>query len=304
MAWMEVLAPAKANLFLELMGRRTDGFHELETVMVTVSLFDRILLRRRRDDRIDLSRIICGPNHNPSVFSMPLDRQNLVWQALELIRERSGKRFGVDVVVQKNIPGQAGMGGGSSDAAATLVAANRMFALRQTPQSLLQMASQLGSDVPFFLNRGFARCTGRGERIQPLTITTPLDLVMAMPPQGLATPQVFALSQPPQSPRRSDPLEEGLVRGDLRQIGTGLWNRLQSAAETVCPWITGMRNEFERLNCSGHLMTGSGAAYFGLFANRHVATQAARQLSARLPQCSIFCLHTITNHANLTRYRP
>lgn len=238
-----------------------------------------------------------------AIFCMPEGGTNLVWRAIELLRQSCGRNFGVDVLVQKRIPNQAGMGGGSSDAAATLVAVNRLFGLNQSPQQLRDLASQLGSDVAFFVNHGMARCSGRGELIQPLDFVPRLDLVLAMPPAGLSTAEVYQHSQLPEVPQSSGPLLQGLREGRLYQTGKGLWNRLQSAAAGLCPWIERLRTEFSRLNCRGHQMTGSGAAYFGIFANDLVARRAARLLASRLPNCFCFCVSTVGRDANLIKYQ-
>lgn len=299
---MEILAPAKVNLFLELLKRRDDGFHELETVMAPVNLFDRILMRRRSDSEIRLR--LASPafdDHCPQ-FSMPADRTNLIWRAIDLLGQACDRKLGIDVVVQKRIPNQAGMGGGSSDAASTLLAVNRMFSFRQTRQQLLDLASQLGSDVAFFIDRGIALCSGRGEIIQPLTNCPRLDLVLAMPPTGLSTAQVFQQCQISTAPPSSDTLRQGLRHGCLRRIGQGMSNRLQVTAEQLSPWVKRLASEFARLPSIGHQMTGSGSAYFGIFANAQSTRQAKRVLENRLPECSLFCVSTVGRYTNVIRY--
>lgn len=312
---MEVLAPAKLNLFLELIERRDDGFHELETVMTSIRLFDRILLRRRTDDRFFLSQAPRPPNSNLEMFSMPSDRTNLVWQAIDLLKQKTGQRFGLDVEIQKNIPSQAGMGGGSSDAAAMLVAANRLLDLRLAKQQLIAIANQLGSDVAFFIdgffakpanqNSGFqtARCLGRGELVQNVQNNLRSHFVIAMPPQGLSTAQVYQHSEVANRRRDSQALLNGCVSGSFRPGFSGLFNRLQTAAGKLSPWVAKLSNEFQRTGCSDHQMTGSGAAWFGMFQNRLLAKRAARKLTARLPDCSLFCVSSVGNDANLIRYR-
>jgi 4-diphosphocytidyl-2-C-methyl-D-erythritol kinase len=290
-------------LFLELLSRRNDGFHELETIMASVSLFDHICLRRRRDDRIGLSRLPTAVRSSPDVFSMPQDRTNLVWQAVELLKATSGKKFGVDIAIRKHIPGQAGLGGGSSDAAATLLAANRLFDLRQPADQLRRIAGQLGSDVPFFLENGVAVCRGRGEQIRTLSGLPRMELVLAMPPQGLATAEVYRHSRVAAQPKSSAALLDAWRRGRLQQAGASLWNRLQSAAESLSPWIARFREEFARLTSLGHQMTGSGTAYFGLFASRRQAWRASRLLASRLPECLVVPLHSVGRHSHVVRYR-
>ena len=299
---MEILAPAKVNLFLELLKRRDDGFHELETIMAPVNLFDRIMLRRRSDETIRLRPALPTFENHPQQFSMPADRSNLIWRAIDLLGQACNRKFGVDVIVEKRIPNQAGMGGGSSDAASTLLAINRMFSLQQTRRQLLDLASQLGSDVAFFIDRGIARCTGLGEIIQPITDCPRLDLVLAMPPTGLSTAQVFQQCCISSTPPSSDRLLQGLRHGSLQQIGQGMGNRLQSTAEQLSPWVKRLVQEFAGLPSIGHQMTGSGSAYFGIFANSQITRQAKRILKNRLPECSLFCVSTVGRTTNVIRY--
>ncbi len=312
MAWMEVLAPAKLNLFLELVEQRSDGFHELETVMTSVNLFDRILLRRRPDDCLFLSQVPIPPNYNLEVFSMPSDRTNLVWQAIDLLKQKTGRRFGLDVLIQKNIPSQAGMGGGSSDAAATLVAANRMLDLGLSKQQLVALANQLGSDIAFFIDRFFpenrsgfqtSRCLGRGELVEPLADHRISHYVIAMPPKGLSTADVYRHSELPEKRVNSDALVKGITTGSYRPGKSGIWNRLQIAAEKLSPWVERLKHEFQRTGCGDHQLTGSGAAYFGMFQSALWAKRANRTLAARLPKCSVFFVSSVGNDANLIRYR-
>ena len=302
MAWMEILAPAKLNLFLELINRRSDGFHELETVMAPIDLYDRILMRRRTDDQIKLTRAEAITSSQSHLFEVPLDQTNLIWKALNLLKAHSDKTLGVDVQVQKGIPSQAGMGGGSSDAASTLLAANRMFALNLSRDTLIELASQLGSDVAFFIDQQPARCTGRGEIIEPLRNFPPLNLVVTMPPGGLSTAAVFKNSSLPSTHHTSQPLIKGLRQRKLQQICRGMWNRLQSAAEAMSPWVSRLKNEFSNLPCMGHQMTGSGTAYFGVFPNASTARRSEMLLKNRLPNCISFCVNTIARPTHLMRY--
>lgn len=302
MAWMEILAPAKLNLFLELINRRSDGFHELETVMAPIDLCDRILMRRRLDNQISLTQTPLATPTQSHLYEVPLDQTNLIWKALNLLKTHTGQTLGVDVQIEKRIPSQAGMGGGSSDAASTLLAANRMFSLNLSRDTLIKLASQLGSDVAFFIDQQPARCTGRGEIIEPLENCPHLNLVVAMPPVGLSTATVFKNSTLPSAQQSSEPLVQGLIYRKLQDICCGMWNRLQAAAESLSPWVNRLKNEFSNLPCVGHQMTGSGTAYFGVFQNATTARRAEMLLRNRLPDCISFCVNTFARPTHLMRY--
>ncbi len=286
MTWTEVRAPAKVNLFLELIGRRSDGFHELETIMTRISLSDRLYLRRRRDQNICLTQL----RHRLPLIPVPLDETNLVWRAVDLLRQKTAFDQGLDIALEKQIPVEAGLGGGSSDAIAALRGANQLLELQQSPDQLKQIADDIGSDTGFFLNGPTARCTGRGEQVRGVAALRNLWLVLVKPPVGLATADVYRASVVPDVKRDSRELLRALARGDLRQVGRHMCNRLQDAALGLSPSIQRIRDEFARVACAGHQMTGSGTGYFGLFAARSLARRAARRLHMRLADSSVFCV--------------
>jgi 4-diphosphocytidyl-2-C-methyl-D-erythritol kinase len=280
-----VRAPAKINLYLELNGRRSDGYHELETVMVAVSLFDTVRLRELPCDQLEL-RCLCSPEVGRQDDRIPSDSSNLAWKALDRLRRsvpnprplRGGR---LDLF--KRIPTQAGLGGGSSDAAAALVAARRIWNLEISDAELAEIGAGVGSDVPFFVDPGMAVCRGRGEIVRPLNRSSPLWFVVVKPPIGLSARRVYDHGEIPAKPRSGQAIRDAIERQSPRAIGRLLFNRLQSAAEQLVPEIQIASREFSRLDCCGHQMTGSGTAYFGLFAHRDLAVRAANQLRARMP---------------------
>ncbi len=183
---VSVCAPAKINLHLEIMGKRSDGFHELETVMSTIDLCDRLEFAARSDEEIHLQ--LEFPFITDDDTALPTDDRNLVVRALKLLRERSESSsfapLGCDVRLSKRIPSEAGLGGASSDAAATLRAGNQLWQLGFFKAQLMELAAELGSDVPFFIDGGTAVCRGRGELIEPLPAIGGTPLVVAKPPVG------------------------------------------------------------------------------------------------------------------------
>jgi len=293
-----VRTPAKLNLFLEVLGRRADGYHELETLMTTVGIYDRLEVASRDDGQVALT---CGweaglnagsrlrresPQATPTAFEpLPSGGDNLVVKTAERLRLRSGETRGATLRLRKSIPAAAGLGGASADAAATLIALNALWGLGWTRPRLAEVAAEVGSDVPFFVGdeRGpadVAVCRGRGERIERAACAGPLACVVVRPPAGLSTAAVFRACRPAESPRDCEPLARALRRGDLRGVGRSLHNRLQEAALDLSPWIKRLHDWFARYPLVGHQMSGSGTSYFGICHSPRVArrlAQVARQ---------------------------
>jgi 4-diphosphocytidyl-2-C-methyl-D-erythritol kinase len=283
-------APAKLNLFLEVLGRRDDGFHEVETLMVPVRLGDWLTMTptppqpKGAPGSIVLDLRVCLPvRPPPQSQEIPAGSDNLVVRALELLRQRSGCQWGARIELLKRVPAAAGLGGGSSDAATALRLANRAWRLDWPRARLAELAAELGSDVPFFLSGGAAICRGRGERVERLPPVSPLDFVIVQPPDGLSTADVYRaydmLKRTPPS------VESGRLKHVTRTIA-GLcrrnldWmrNALQTAAASLSPWVERMRTAFEQLDFLAHQLSGSGLAYFGIC--RHA--RHARRLASIL----------------------
>jgi 4-diphosphocytidyl-2-C-methyl-D-erythritol kinase len=283
---LEVYAPAKLNLHLEILARRSDGFHELETLMVPVSLYDLLRFRPRSDDRITLDcRWAAGlaTEYGDSLGDLPHDERNIVVRALRLLQQASGTTQGAEVELIKRIPSQAGLGGASSNAAAALLAANVGWTLQWPRARLAELASQIGSDIAFFFGEGAAICRGRGERVEPLGNVPPLAVVLVRPPVGLSTPAVFKACQVPAAPRQIAPLSAAVRAGDRAGVARSLMNRLQEPAERLCPAIAELSEAFDRAGCLGHQMSGSGSSYFGICRSvSHARGVAARLRAARL----------------------
>jgi 4-diphosphocytidyl-2-C-methyl-D-erythritol kinase len=287
-AW-EALAPAKLNLYLEVLGKRDDGFHELETLMVPIRLYDR--LRWTPGDQGESGFSLRFDQSTPAAFqaSIPVDRRNLVWQAAELLARDAGVAATGEFVLSKRIPSQAGLGGGSSDAAAALVLANAAWGLAYSRDELSRFAAQLGSDVPFFLAGQSAICRGRGERVEPVVSFPRLNVVIVVPPEGVSTAAAFqSLAAGPEnrtnaadSQSRLGRLLELLRNGSLAEAGRWMTNRLQAVAAKLCPWIGRLGTAFASTSCHGHMLTGSGSAYFAVMRSTRHARRVASELSSR-----------------------
>ncbi len=270
---VEVLAPAKLNLFLEILGKRPDGYHELESLMVAVDLFDTLSFV---DDPTGAIRLTCD---DPT---LPTDSANLVIQAAERLRAEAGVDRGATIALRKAIPAQAGLAGGSSDAAATLVALDRLWGIGLSSNRLETLAGAIGSDVAFFLNAPAAVCRGRGERVETVGLRSALHFVVVCPPVGVSTADVYANLIPPDRPVPIGDALEALISGDSIDLGRTLFNRLQPVAEAIEPGLGRVRLALEEMGPSldGFLMSGSGSAYYGLCRDESAAGHAAQHLGS------------------------
>ncbi|MGH7126943.1 MAG: 4-(cytidine 5'-diphospho)-2-C-methyl-D-erythritol kinase [Planctomycetaceae bacterium] len=278
-----VHAPAKLNLFLEIHRRRDDGFHEIESVLVSVGLYDSLAFADRpsADDDSEAVRLRCRRADSSGVDDCPTGAENLVVRAAELLRRHAGMRRGVGIELIKRIPVAAGLAGGSSDAAATLAGLNRWWKLRLSAAELQRLAGELGSDVPFFLAPSpLAVARGRGEQLEPLRLPAEWHFVVVRPSQGLSTAEVYRHCRPAESLRRAAPLIDALRHGRIGSVGRQLHNALQAPAEALNDQVGQLRSALAQLGLPGHQMSGSGSAYFGLCANRRQARSVAARLRA------------------------
>lgn len=292
-----VQAPAKLNLFLEVLGRRDDGFHELETLMWPVSLYDTLSFTpaESADERgaiefsCDWQPLERSSRHAGTaggVFgAIPPERpaldNNLVVRALHLLKQVSGTQAGARVKLTKRIPVAAGLGGGSSDAAAALLAGNLGWQLGLATDVIHSCAAQLGSDVPFFLAQSPAICRGRGERVEPVQLNGTGWFVIVRPASGLSTADVFRACRPSPFPRQAKQLLEVLSERGWEHAGRELFNALEPAAESLNDEIVQLRREFTKLDVLGHQMSGSGTSYFAVCRSARQARQIVARLRSR-----------------------
>jgi 4-diphosphocytidyl-2-C-methyl-D-erythritol kinase len=285
----EALAPAKLNLYLEVLGRRTDGFHELETLLAPIRLCDRLSWSPRDDHG---SAAFSLAYHTASAAELircaPPNEHNLAWRAAELLARTAGVEPHGTLTLTKRIPIQAGLGGGSSDAASALMLANAAWGIDYPTTKLSELAAQLGSDVPFFLAGQTAICRGRGERVEPVVNFPRLNVVVVAPRDGVSTADCFRELAAPAwegSPAtlgagRLAELIDLLRRGSLRAAMQRIGNSLQAPARQLCPTIERLGIAFAALGCYAHQLTGSGSAYFGVMRSARHARQAAAMLTA------------------------
>ncbi len=275
---ISVAAFAKVNLGLTVLGRRPDGFHALASVMQCVTLADTVRLFPAVRG---ISLSVRGAGR-----AVPTGPKNLCWRAARMFLDETGISRGVRIALTKRIPSGAGLGGGSSDAAAVLAGMDRLFATRLGKGALSRMAARLGSDVPFFLAGPTALCLGRGEIVRPFSPGKTLWMVLAKPALSLPTPAVYAALEAPFAPRggirlrtlrmRSTLIRGALRRGDIMTLVRRLRNDLEPGATAVAPRIARFKDRFAALAPLGAWMTGSGSAFFAIVPDK----RSARRLAA------------------------
>jgi 4-diphosphocytidyl-2-C-methyl-D-erythritol kinase len=271
-----VAAPAKLNLFLEILRKRPDGFHDLESLMVAVDLFDTLELRSTATGEITLT---CDP---PTLSAGP---DNLVYKATAALRKHVNRpELGAEIRLTKRIPTQAGLGGGSSDSAAALAGLNQIWKLGLTREELLAIAASIGSDVAFFLTLPAAWCTGRGEIVTPeLPPARAYDFVLVCPPVGLGTAGVYARLTVPQSPVAGSSVREAFVNGDAAALGRAVFNRLEEPAFALEPLVGRIRQRLAAAGPCGALMSGSGSTVFAVCRDRAHAVEVAERFQNSRP---------------------
>jgi 4-diphosphocytidyl-2-C-methyl-D-erythritol kinase len=277
---LDVPAPAKLNLFLHITGRRDDGYHLLQSVFMLVDWWDLMHFERRSDGEIDREDI------GPGVSSAELPAEDLSVRAAKALRQATGCTQGVRIGLEKRLPAEAGMGGGSSDAATTLLALNRLWGLGLTRRDLAAIGLQLGADVPFFVGGRNAWVEGVGEQITPLDLS-PARFVVVKPPGGASTQRIF--SSPELKRDTKTATIQGFAANDARNEMGGRFqvsgtlevreilafghNDLQPVAQAICPEVGHCIQWLESQGLQAR-MTGSGTAVFAHLAQATNLTPA------------------------------
>ncbi|HLJ63181.1 MAG TPA: 4-(cytidine 5'-diphospho)-2-C-methyl-D-erythritol kinase, partial [Stellaceae bacterium] len=272
-------APAKLNLYLHVLGRRSDGYHELDSLVAFADIGDEI----RAEEAPHLSLRVDGP------FAEALQSDpstNLVWRAALLLVARSGVKAGAALTLTKNLPIASGIGGGSSDAAATLLALRDLWRVPLSPQGLQDLAVELGADVPVCLWQRSAWLGGIGERVEPAPVLPLMPIVLVNPGIALPTPQVFHARTGPYSPPAPARLAQSPA--DLAALVALLAERRNDLTAAAIALVPEIKVVLEAIAAEegGVLarMSGSGATCFGVFATEAAAQTAAARLAARYPR--------------------
>ncbi|MDQ0300952.1 4-diphosphocytidyl-2-C-methyl-D-erythritol kinase [Salibacterium salarium] len=251
-----VNAPAKINLSLDVLGKRDDGYHEVKMVMTQVDLSDRLDLQRRGDGLIKVEM---------SEGFLPADQRNLAYQAAALLKHRFSVTWGVSIYIYKNIPVAAGLAGGSSDAAAALKGLNDLWELGLSMDELAVLGAELGSDVPFCVYGGTALATGRGEFIEQIPSPPPCWVILAKPPVGVSTGDVYKkLKINENQTSHSDLMVEAIYHNDYAHICRSLYNALEQVTLSIHPEISRIKERMRDSGADAAMMSGSGPTVFGL----------------------------------------
>ncbi|HKX26638.1 MAG TPA: 4-(cytidine 5'-diphospho)-2-C-methyl-D-erythritol kinase [Blastocatellia bacterium] len=270
---------AKINWTLEILGRRADGYHELRTLLQTVSLADELSFTLNgREIEIECD--------HPAV---PCDESNLVYRAAKLLADLSGIRRGVRIGIRKRIPVAAGLGGGSSNAAVTLLALQRLWGIELAPRDQFRLGSQLGSDVPFFMIGGTCLGVGRGDEVYPLADLETEFLLLINAGIEVPTREVYAglpveLTNPGTAAKMPLSLEAAYANlaAQGRQdgaIGAWLYNDLETTVVARYPLLSEIKERLTRLGARGVLMSGSGSTIFAIFDSQEARENALNDLS-------------------------
>ena len=266
---MKVKACAKINLCLDVLSRRSNGYHDVEMVMTNIDIADVLEIRELEEKKISL---ICNNK------DLATDETNLIYKAIVLLRRETKRDFGVEVRLEKNIPMEAGMAGGSADAAATLKAVNELFQLGISTDRLLELGAGLGADIPFCIMGGTALAEGIGEKLTKLKPVPKLKLLIAKPKAGLSTKLVYEnldidnmnkTGFKHKDVREMVSIIESDEADDIKtlQIAKALNNILEVPSLRLLPLIAEIKQIMNDNNCLGSLMSGSGTAVFGIFDN-------------------------------------
>jgi 4-diphosphocytidyl-2-C-methyl-D-erythritol kinase len=283
---MTVKSFAKINLGLEIVGKRPDGYHDIRTLFQTISLADEIEFEPAPDGVLELS------GDDPSIA---WDRTNLVHRAGRLLRDTAGTAKGANIAVRKSVPAGRGLGGGSSNAAATLLALNGLWGLALGARELARLARGLGADVPFFLKGGLCLGEEIGDRLTPLPDLSPLACLVVFPPFSISTPSVYAgIDRALTSPGKGSKIMRFLESGDFGLLENDLERVILRAYPELERWKTFFREQGALVS----QVSGSGSAVYGLFPDTASAEAARRKLpgttdarlAATLPRESYWAL--------------
>lgn len=265
---------AKINLTLDVVGKRENGYHDLEMIMQTVNLYDTIYIRKTKTEGIRLKA---------NYSWLPTNEKNIAYRAAALFFERSGIKGSIAIEITKRIPVAAGLAGGSTDAAATLVGLNKLYGTGYSKQELMDMGLELGADVPFCVARGTMLAEGIGEKLTRLKSMPRTHVVLVKPPVSVSTAAVYKglninnIKTHPDTKRVIKDLEEG----NVEDIAANMANVLEEVTIPMHPVIAQIREDLVKQGAMGAMMSGSGSTVFGLFKSRAQAAKAAEYFKVK-----------------------
>lgn len=265
-------AYAKINLLLDVTGKRSDGYHDICSIMQSVSLCDRITVSIS-----DYDIISCSDS------GLACDKSNLAWKALDIFRRESGMDFSASIHIEKNIPIAAGMAGGSTDAAAVLRALNRITGYPFSDDALIALSAHIGSDVPFCVSGGTKLALGRGEILHDEPKCPKIPLVIAIRGEHVSTPWAYGLLDAKfgdfsnrETENKLPVLSSALLSGSVRDVADAVYNIFEESVSADRPQIGLLKNELSSLGAIRTLMSGSGPSVIGFFDDEEMAKKAAK----------------------------
>ncbi|MBU7218455.1 4-(cytidine 5'-diphospho)-2-C-methyl-D-erythritol kinase [Staphylococcus gallinarum] len=249
-------APAKINLTLDTLFKRDDGFHEVEMIMTTIDLNDRLSFELRQDNKIVV---------DVEQTYVPSNSKNLAYKAAELMKKTYNLQQGITITIDKNIPVSAGLAGGSTDAAATMRGMNRLYKLNRPLEELCELGISIGTDIPFCIYGKTALCKGKGEKINFLNKPPSAWVVVAKPNIGISSPDIFKkLDLSHLQTINTEDCKMALNTGNYELLCSSLSNQLEPVSSKVCPEILKIKRNMLKSGADGAVMSGSGPTVYGL----------------------------------------
>lgn len=281
---LSLRAYAKLNLFLEILGKRDDGYHEISTVMQEINLADELIFEAMEEDAVTLTCYGQG---------VPPGEENIVWKAASLIKKKADIKHGVKIHLIKHIPIGAGLGGGSSDAATTLKGLNTLWQIGLSDEELKDMAAELGSDCPFFIKGKTALCRGRGELVSPILCDHYFRYVLIYPNINISTADIYRNLKLDLTKDREDVsfFINVLKSNNPHYIGRYLFNRLEETIFNIYPELLRIKRLLKEFNFCGLQVSGSGSALFGLCERRC----DAKEIKKKVEQHHLGKVFVVTN---------
>ncbi len=290
-----LFARAKINLALDAIEKLEDGYHSLITIMQTINIIDKIIIVKKRANfnKQDKNGISIKTN----VSWLPVDDKNIVYRAALYLKQNYNIKENINIFINKNIPISAGLAGGSSDCAASLIGIRNLFRLPISSEELLKMSELFGADVPFCVLRGTALAKGKGERITPLSYLPRCYIVVAKPRFGLSTAQVFENLDLNNIPHPDiEKIIYYLKKQKLKKVCENLCNVLETVTIPKHPVIRSIKNFMIENGALGSLMSGSGSSVFGIYPSKKEAILAFNQLKYRYKFKEIFLTTPFNNY--------
>lgn len=268
---LELKALAKVNLGLDVLGRRSNGYHDVRMVMQTVYLYDQVIMEKKKEPGIEVET---------NLYFLPVNENNLAYKAAKLLMDEFHIKEGIKITLKKHIPVAAGMAGGSSNAAAVLYGMNRMFALKLPEKALMERGVTLGADVPYCIMRGTVLAEGIGEVLTPLSPMPKCHILLAKPPISVSTKFVYDELDSREIKKHPDidGIIEGLDGQDLARTARCLGNVLEEVTVREYPVLEQIKNVMKEQGALNAIMSGSGPTVFGIFEEKSRAREAGRKI--------------------------